>query len=614
MSEPETQSREPVIDKSKMAIARRDMEEVRERYRHLDQPLRFGILLRVFRYTRKYPRLRKGLFVLVILRAIQLPLLTWGIGQIISGPIEDGNVNLLAWSVVIFLLWALFLDVTHILRSRIGQELDENLVFDLRNELFAHLMRQTMGYYNRTKVGRIISRMTSDVETLRTGIQTVFFASIVQFGQMVGASVLMLLTNWVLFLVLLFLGPMLMIMDRFFRNRISRASRITQESFSRVTAAIAESIKGIRVTQAFSREKVNAEIFDGLVEEHARNNMNLVKQTAVFMPLLELNSQICMALILIVGGWGVLHPDIGWTVGGLITFFFLANLFFNPLKNIGKHFTVALSAMAGAERIFRLLDTPPEWMDPPEATVLPRIEGRVEFEDVKFSYDGRTQVLHGISFQAEAGTSVALVGHTGSGKSTIINLLSKFYLTTGGSVRVDGFNLRDVKSRLYRSQLGIVLQKNFIFSGTVMENIRLGKPGAADEEVIAAVEALGCRDLIEAMPDGFHTPVAENGVGLSQGQQQIVCFARALIADPRILILDEATSSVDILTESRLQQALERLIAGRTTFIVAHRLSTIRKADKVLVLDHGRIIEEGNHEQLLRSGGAYCRLYRQFAA
>jgi len=605
---------DPLIDKKKMAIARRDQEEVRERYSYMDQPLKFGILLRVFRYTRKYPRLRKGLYLLVVLRAIQLPVLTWGIGRIISGPIEGENMNLLVWSVVIFLGWALFLDVTHILRSRIGQELDENMVFDLRNELFAHLMRQTMGFYNKTKVGRIISRMTSDIETLRQGVQTVFFASIVQFGQMVGAAVLMVITNWTLFLIMLVLGPLLWVMDRFFRRRISQASRITQESFSRVTAAIAESIKGIRVTQAFTREKVNSEIFDGLVREHAQNNVSLVKHTSLFMPLLELNTQLSMGLILIVGGWGVLHPEIAWSVGGLITFFFLANLFFNPLKTIGRHFTIALAAMAGAERVFRLLDSRPEWEDAADAKTLPKIGGKVCFEDVRFSYDGKTEVLHGINFSVEPGSSVALVGHTGSGKSTIINLLGKFFPPTGGRVTVDGEDLMGVKSQPYRSQLGIVLQKNFIFSGTVMENIRLGRPGASDEEVYQTVEKLGCRDLIDSMPNGFMTPVAENGVGLSQGQQQIVCFARALIANPRILMLDEATSSVDILTETRLQQALERLIEGRTTFIVAHRLSTIRKADQVLVLDHGKIIERGDHESLLRKAGAYCRLYRQFAA
>lgn len=602
------------IDKESMTIARRDNAEVRERFSHLDQPLKLDILLKIFRYTRNYPKMRNGLFSLVILRAIQMPMLTWGIGQIISGPIEGRDMNLLAWSLTLFIGWALFQEVTHSLRARIGQELDETIVFDLRNELFAHLMRQTMGFYNRTKVGRIISRMTSDIERLRAAIQSVFFGSIVQFGQMFGTAVLLLITNWVLFLIVMLLGPLLYGMDRFFRKRISLASRRVQESFSNMTGAIAESIKGIRVTQAFAREKVNAGIFNGLVYNHSDNNKDLVKQTALFLPLLELNTQVSMAIILIVGGWGVLNPGLDWTVGDLITFFFLANLFFAPLKVLGRQFTVALSAMAGAERVFRLLERQPEWVDSEDCNAMPPIKGDVEFDHVRFSYDGKTEVLKDLAFRVEAGSSMALVGHTGSGKSTIINLLSKFYLATEGEVRVDGYDLKTVESRSYRKQLGIVLQKNFMFSGTVMDNIRLGKPGASDEEVIATVEKLGCRDLIEAMPNGFLTPVAENGVGLSQGQQQIVCFARALIADPRILILDEATSSVDILTETRLQAALEKLIAGRTTFIVAHRLSTIRKADQVLVLDHGEIIEQGNHEELLRQAGTYCRLYRQFAA
>ncbi len=596
------------------AIARRDPVEVREKFAYWDQPLRFSLLFRVFGYTKRHSGLRRWLYFMVLLRGIQLPLLTWSIGKIISGPIEGENAGLLWWAVVGFCALAILLDVTFLLRHRLGQELDELIVRDVRNELFQNLMIQTMGFYNTTKVGRVISRMTSDVETMRRGVQTVFFASIVHLGQMIGAAVFMILTNWFLFMVIMGLGPILYLMDRFFRKRMSMASRRVQESYSKVTATIAESVKGIRVTQAFTREDLNGDIFDELADEHADNNVKLAKETALFLPLLELNTQVCMGVILIIGGWGVLAPGVGWQVGDLITFFFLANLFFNPLKNIGRQFTAALSAMAGAERIFRVLDSKPDWVDPPDAVDLPPIDGKVEFQDVRFSYDGETEVLHGINFAVERGQTLALVGHTGSGKSTIINLTSKFWQPTAGRILIDGNDLRNVKSDSLRTQLGIVLQKNFLFSGTVMENIRLGKAGATDEEVIAAVENLGCRDLIESMPQGFHTHVAENGVGLSQGQQQVVCFARAMIADPRILILDEATSSVDILTETRLQTALERLIHGRTTFIVAHRLSTIRKADQVLVLDHGKIVERGNHVELLRKGGVYCNLYKQFAA
>lgn len=576
--------------------------------------MRFSLLWRIFGYTRKYPAMRRWLFIVVILRGIQLPLLTWAIGRIISGPIEQENPGLLAWSVFGFVALSLFIQATFYLRHRIGHEMNECIVRDIRNEVFGHLMRQTMHFYDTTRIGRIISRLTSDVEALRRGLQVVFFASIINIGQMIGAAILLAITNWVLFLTVLVLGPLLWAMDRYFRKRMSRASRAVQESYSLVTATIAESVKGIRVTQGFVREKTNSRIFDRLANRHSDSSITLAKETALFLPILELNTQFSMALILIVGGYGVMHPDIGWQVGDLITFLFLATLFFAPLKNVGRHFTIALAAMAGAERIFRLLDTQPDWEDPMDAVPIPRMEGRVRFEDVTFSYDGRTEVLHGISFRADPGETIALVGHTGSGKSTIINLISKFYLPTGGRITFDGRDVTTIQSASLREQLGIVLQKNFLFTGSVIDNIRLGRPEASDEAVIQTVERLGCRDLIEAMPHGFQTHVSENGVGLSQGQQQVVCFARALIADPRILILDEATSSVDILTEMRLQKALENLLRGRTCFIVAHRLSTIRNADCVLVLDHGRIVERGAHIDLLRNGGPYTRLYRQFAA
>lgn len=609
--------RDTEVDHS-MSLARRDPRE-RDESRD-DGVLKLSILWRLFKYTRKYPEWRKWLFILVIVRGLQGPALTWMMGTIISNPIEKmtglpagaASYGPLFWWVFGFFLLALFIDVTFYFRSRIGSELDEAMVRDIRNEVFRHLMRQTMGFYNRTRVGRIISRMTSDVEALRRGVQMVFFVSLVQFGNMLGAGVLLVITNWVLFLIICIMGPVLYIMDRYFRMRISRASRNVQESFSRVTGTIAESVKGMRVTQGFVREDKNAEMFDHLSDDHADFNIKLARESAFFIPLLELNTQVMMAVILIVGGWGVLNA--GWSVGDLITFFFLANLFFNPLKAIGRQFTMAISAMAGGERVFRLLDTPPEWIDTEDCEDLPRIDGRVAFEDLRFSYDGRTEVLHGINFVAEPGQTVALVGHTGSGKSTIINLLSKFHLPTDGRILIDGYDITRIKTPSLRKQLGIVLQRNFLFAGDVMDNIRLGKPGATDEEVVATVERLGCRDLIEAMPGGFHAAVAENGVGLSLGQQQVVCFARALLADPRILILDEATSSIDTITEARLQKALETLLSGRTCFIVAHRLSTIRKADQVLVLDHGHIVERGNHRELLRAGGIYSNLYQQFAA
>jgi ATP-binding cassette, subfamily B, bacterial len=297
----------------------------------------------------------------------------------------------------------------------------------------------------------------------------------------------------------------------------------------------------------------------------------------------------------------------------LLHFFFQANLLFGSMLTLGNLYSQAMSSMAGAERVFRLLDTEPEWQDAPDAHPLPAdIRGRVVLDDVRFSYEPGRPVLKGISFTAEPGQTIALVGHTGSGKSSVINLIAKFYLPDRGALSIDGHDVRALTGESLHRQLGIVLQNNFLFTGSVLDNIRLGKPSASDAEIVAAVRALDCLDVLEELPNGLATVVGEKGAGISLGQRQLVCFARALLADPRIIILDEATSAVDGMTEARLQRALSTLLRGRTSFVVAHRLSTIRHADLVLVLDHGEIVERGTHVALLRHGGVYAGLYRQF--
>jgi ATP-binding cassette subfamily B protein len=483
----------------------------------------------------------------------------------------------------------------------------------LRSEIFAKMQRQPMSFFHRVKLGRIISRVTSDVESLRVGIQDVMFVSAIQFGQMVFTAFVMLKCDWVLFLVVVGMAPVLWSVNRHFRVRLSHLTRASQESFSRVTATLAESVNGIRVTQGFVRQDTNAGLFRSLLADHSRYNIALARTSAILTPLLELNSQFFVAILLLFGGWRVFEGAM--SMDALIQFFFLSNFFFSPIAVIGNQYNQALVAMAGAERVFRLIDTKPDWEDAPDATPLPAVPGqgvRVEFRNVSFGYDPARLVLHDVSFTVEPGQTVALVGHTGSGKSSIINLAAKFYLPTKGELFVDGREVRTLTGHSLHRQMGMVQQQNFLFSGTVLENIRLARPEATEADVRAAAAALDCLDLLEALPKGLHSEVGERGAGLSVGQRQIVCFTRALLADPRLVVLDEATSSIDAVTESRLQRALVTLLRGRTSFVVAHRLSTIRHADLVLVLDQGRIIERGTHADLLVHGGHYAALYRQF--
>ncbi|MBD0348383.1 MAG: ABC transporter ATP-binding protein [Thermoleophilia bacterium] len=487
----------------------------------------------------------------------------------------------------------------------------ERILADLRNGLFRHVQRLSLGYFERNRAGVIISRLTNDVDALdqmvTDGVTTLVQNTLV----LLGSAAILFYLDWRLALATLSVVPLLALATGMFRVRSSRAYGAVRERLGLVTATLAEDIAGMRILQAFTREEASRRRFREVNAHYRQANHQTVVLNGLYFPFVDLLSAIATAIVLGYGGYLALDGDI--TAGTLFAFILYLSNFFDPVQQLSQLYGTFLSATAALDKIMDVMDEAPEVVDRPGAVELPRIEGHVRFEGVRFGYGDGPEVLHGLELDVPAGTTVALVGHTGAGKSTIAKLLARFYDPREGRITIDGQDLRDVTQASLRRQLGVVPQEGFLFAGTVHDNIAFGHPHATRDAVVFAAHTVGAHDFIERLEDGYDTELQERGTRLSLGQRQLVAFARALLADPRILILDEATSSVDIGTERRIERALRRLRAGRTAFIIAHRLSTIRDADLIVVLEHGRVVEQGSHAELLARRGLYTALYGDWA-
>ncbi|HZU85937.1 MAG TPA: ABC transporter ATP-binding protein [Anaerolineaceae bacterium] len=521
-----------------------------------------------------------------------------------AGSFEVLRTTILLYILISVVQWASIYGRVYIM-ARVGQ----SIIFDLRARLFSRLQELSLSFFSRYSVGRIITRVINDVNVLREFILWAMLAIVRDLFTLIGILVTMLVMDPSLSLLTFTVLPLMAIATNIFRKRARENYRKTRAAMSWVNSVLAENINGVRVVQSFSREDTNYAFFSGEVNQHnLETNLKSVRLASIFFPTIDFLGSLAMALVIWLGGTAVLGEQI--TPGVLVAFVLYINRFFEPIRDLSQRFDTFQSTMASGERVLALLSAPIEVQDAPQAVEMPPIRGEVQFEKVNFHYlDDDTPVLTDITLHIQSGETVALVGKTGAGKTTLIKLLARFNDPTEGKVLVDGYDLRQVTQHSLRRQMGIVLQDPFLFSGSVRENIRFGRLEASDAEIESAARAVGAHEFISELPHAYETPVEEGGMILSVGQRQLISFARALLANPRILILDEATSSVDTQTERIIQNALARLLKDRTAFVIAHRLSTVVNASHIIVVQDGRIIEQGTHNQLLALQGEYYKLY-----
>jgi ATP-binding cassette subfamily B protein len=526
----------------------------------------------------------------------------------IDTAIAGGDLARLNTLVLLFLL-------VHLLNwaASFGQQylmavVGHNAIYTLRGQLFNHLQRMPFRFYDKQPTGKIMSRVTNDTEALTEMISGGIAHIVGDSLLLAGIIVIMLRENWQLALLTFTTLPLLFFTATYFRNRVLYAYRAVREKIADVNTNLQESISGVRVTQSFTREKENADRFDQVNRENYQANMHAISLFSVFLPFIEIIGALGTAIVLWYGGGQVLRTLI--PIGTLFLFLDYTARFYAPIRDLSQVYNSLQSALAAGEKIFDIIDSPPE-SDQADAYELPDASGHLQFHNVRFAYEKDQEVLDGVSFELQAGETLAVVGPTGAGKTTLVNLLCRFYPVTSGQILIDGHDISGITLKSLRRQMGLVLQDTFLFNGTIRENILYGNPGATAEQVEAAAKAVHAHPFILALSHGYDTVVHERGSLLSSGQRQLIAFARALLRDPAILILDEATASVDTRTEAQIQDALQTLLQGRTSIIIAHRLSTVEFADKIIVLEEGRITQEGTHEELACIPGLYQELLQK---
>jgi ABC-type multidrug transport system fused ATPase/permease subunit len=554
-------------------------------------------------------------FLLIVLASAATLCQPWLIQLSIDQGILGGRLDLLNWVAVAYVATLLVFWLASYYQVWVLSVVGQDVLYRLRTQMFAHLQQLSLRFYDRERIGHIISRNTSDVSAINEVLTQGLLQSVADAILLTGTIVIMFSMSWRLALVTLVILPIMYFLARWFSHGSRPAYRRIRTSVSAVNAILAENIVGMKIVQAFRREERNYDEFDAVNRDNAKAQKGAIFYHAGIMPILDLIDALATGLLIFFGGRWILGgtaPEL--TIGILTAFMLYTARFFEPIRDLATRWDQIQAALAAGERIFHLLGLRPEVQDLPDAVTLPPIKGDVRFDKVSFAYDGVHPILKDVTLEARPGDRIALVGRTGAGKSTVIRLLMRFYDVQQGSITVDGYDVRAVTQQSLRHQMGLVLQEPFLFSGTIKENIAFSRPELMKTEegmarIREAAEVVGLREFIESLPGGYDAVVEERGGNLSGGQRQLISLARAFLADPRVLILDEATSSVDTETEAAIQQALDRVLSGRTAFVIAHRLSTIKNASRILVLDQGQIVEQGTHQELLELEGYYYKLY-----